>query len=57
MSIHRTPTGSWKVMWRQGSRQRSKTFDRKADATRFATDLARRRNSVLVCRASWTARR
>ena len=30
-------------MWRQGSRQRSKTFDRKGDATRFATDLARRR--------------
>jgi len=32
----------WKVRWRQGGRYRSRTFDRKGDATNFAADVRRR---------------
>jgi integrase len=50
MSVHRVerPDGSlvWRVRWREGgrgSRARSRTFDRKADAVAFDDELRRRR--------------
>ena len=35
MSIHKTKSGRYEVRWRQGRRQRSKSFKRKIDATKF----------------------
>jgi integrase len=42
MSVHRRGD-KWEVRFRDGSRQRSKTFDRKADADVFDTEARRRR--------------
>jgi integrase len=35
----------WRVRWREGSRNRARTFDRKADAARFETDVRRRQQT------------
>jgi integrase len=35
MSIHSKPNGKHEVRWREGSRNRSRTFDTKADAKKF----------------------
>lgn len=42
MSIHRDH-GKYRVRWRQGTQQRSRTFDRKADAELFEAEIRRRR--------------
>jgi integrase len=42
VSVHRRGD-KWEVRYRDGSRQRSKTFDRKADADVFDTEARRRR--------------
>lgn len=39
MSIHKTPSGSYRVKWRIGNKQHSKNFDRKLDAERFESKL------------------
>lgn len=41
MSVHRTKMGKWEVRWREGTRNRSRTFDRKADAARFDGEARR----------------
>ncbi|MDP9276675.1 MAG: tyrosine-type recombinase/integrase [Actinomycetota bacterium] len=41
MSVHRTRSGKFEVKWREGARQRSKTFSRKADADRFDREVKR----------------
>lgn len=41
MSIHPTRTGRWEVRWREGSRNRSRTFDRKGDARDFDGEVRR----------------
>src|SRR5581483_9909003 len=52
MAIVRTPRArtrdKWKVRWRDGDKQRSKTFDRKEDAKAFdaKVTLAKRRGAV-----------
>jgi integrase len=43
MSIHKQPNGNWRVKWREGSRQKSRVFDRKGDADRFELEVRRRR--------------
>jgi integrase len=43
MSVHKQPNGKFKVMWKQGTRQRSKTFDRKRDADLYDADVKRRK--------------
>lgn len=46
MSVQKSKTaGKWEVRWREGSRNRSRTFDRKTDATAF--DSQTRRSSQL----------
>jgi integrase len=35
----------WRVRWREGGRNRARTFDRKGDATRFETDVRRRQQT------------
>lgn len=42
MSIHKRGN-KWQVKWRQGDRQRSRTFLRKGDAITFETDIRRRK--------------
>lgn len=42
MSLHKD-NGKYRVRWRQGGRQRSRTFDRKADADLFEAEVRRRR--------------
>lgn len=42
MSIHREG-GRWRVKYRVGGRQRSRTFDRKGDANAFDAEMKRRR--------------
>lgn len=42
MSIHRE-NGKWRVKYRIGGKQRSRTFDRKGDARTFAAEVTRRR--------------
>lgn len=42
MSVHRHK-GKWSVRFRVGDRNRSKVFDRKADAQRFDAEVTRRR--------------
>jgi integrase len=44
MSIHKRPNGTWKVSYRIAGKQRSRTFDRKSDATTFDADIKRRRS-------------
>lgn len=41
MSIHKTKSGKVEVRWREGSRNRSRTFDRKADAQSFDAKVRR----------------
>src|SRR5215211_6463268 len=41
MSVHRSSRERWEVRWRQGPKNRSRTFDRKADAERFNVDVRR----------------
>lgn len=43
MSIHRTKTGKWEVRYREGRRNRSKTFDLKEDARAFEAEARVRR--------------
>jgi integrase len=54
MSVERAPGGAgWRVRWREGGRgshQRSRTFDRKADAVTFEAELRRRRQAGGVIR-------
>ena len=33
VDVHRRPNGRWEVRWREGGRRRSRSFDRKSDAT------------------------
>ena len=35
VDIHGRPNGRWEVRWREGGRRRSRSFDRKGDATAF----------------------
>jgi hypothetical protein len=42
MSIHKTSRG-YTVRWREGNRNRQRTFDRKGDADTWETDVRRRR--------------
>lgn len=42
MSVHQKPNGKWVVRHRVGTRQRSKTFDRKKDAQLYDGDVRRR---------------
>lgn len=35
----------WRVRWREGARNRARTFDRKGDALRFETDVRRRQQT------------
>jgi integrase len=39
VSVHRTRTGKFEVKWREGKRQRSKTFARRSDANRFDREV------------------
>lgn len=45
MSIHRRPgrEREWEVKWREGGRQRSRSFERKGDAQAFERDVERRK--------------
>jgi integrase/recombinase XerC len=43
MSVHKQPNGKWRVMYRVNGRQRSRTFDRKGDATTFDAEIRRRK--------------
>lgn len=38
-SIHKRPTGSFQVAWRENGKQRTKTFGTKKEAVRFASLL------------------
>jgi len=40
MSVHKR-NGRWQVKWREGDRQRSRTFDRKGDADTFDREVSR----------------
>jgi integrase len=42
MSVHKTTTG-WVVRWRDGARNRQRTFDRRADAQTWDGEVRRRR--------------
>ena len=42
MDLWRKPNGKWQVRWREGSRRRARTFDRKGDAQNFMAWLRRR---------------
>ena len=35
MDVHRKTNGRWEVRWREGTRRRGRTFDRKVDANNF----------------------
>jgi integrase len=43
MDIRKTYNGKWELRWREGNRRRSRTFDRKSDATDYEAWLRRRR--------------
>lgn len=43
MSVHRQPNGRYKVKWKEGGRQFTRTFDRKADADRKDISVKRRK--------------
>jgi integrase len=43
VSVHPTRTGKYEVRYREGTRNRSKTFDRKSDAAGFDTDWKAKR--------------
>jgi integrase len=42
MDLWRKPNGKWQLRWREGSRRRARTFDRKGDAQDFMAWLRRR---------------
>ncbi len=42
MDLHRKPNGKWEVRWREGTRRRGRTFDRKGDARDFIAWQRRR---------------
>lgn len=42
MSVHKTPQGTYRVKYREGDRQRSKTFPTKAAADRYDAEVKRR---------------
>lgn len=42
MDLRRRPNGLWEVRWREGSRRRGRTFDRKSDAQNFVAWQRRR---------------
>lgn len=42
MSIHPKGNGKWEVRWREGTRNRSRTVDRKPDAVRLDAEVRRR---------------
>ena len=44
MDLRRKPNGKWEVRWREASRRRGRTFDRKGDAADFIA-WTRQRNS------------
>jgi integrase len=55
MSIHRTKSGKWEVRYREGRRNRSKTFDLKEDARSFEAEArVRRQRGEHVRRSSDT---
>ncbi len=55
MSIHRTNTGKWEVRYREGRRNRSKTFDLRQDARSFEAEArVRRQRGEHVRRSSDT---
>jgi integrase len=55
MSIHHTKTGKWEVRYREGRRNRSKTFDLKEDARSFEAEArVRRQRGEHVRRSSDT---
>jgi len=55
MSIHRTKTGKWEARYREGRRNRSKTFDLKEDARSFEAEArVRRQRGEHVRRSSDT---
>ena len=41
MSIHKTTSGRYEVRWREGTKQRSRTFDHRKDANQFETEVRR----------------
>ncbi|MGA2929946.1 MAG: hypothetical protein ABSG43_28955 [Solirubrobacteraceae bacterium] len=43
MDISRKPNGKWELRWRESGQRRSRTFDRKGDATAFEADRIRRK--------------
>jgi integrase len=42
MSVHPTKSGKWEARWREGSKNRSRTFDRKGDAQTFDAKAKRK---------------
>jgi len=42
MSVHRTASGKWRVMWREHGRQQQATFSRERDARKADRDIATR---------------
>jgi hypothetical protein len=56
---------AWRVRWREAGRNRARTFDRKADAARFETEVRRRqqtgdlppleggRETLAACAETW----
>jgi integrase len=42
MDVHRKPNGRWEVRWRDGTRRRGRTFERKTDAVNFIAYQRRR---------------
>lgn len=42
MYLHRKPNGRWEARWREGTRRRGRTFDRKSDALSFLAFQRRR---------------
>jgi integrase len=43
LSIHKAASGRWEIRWREGSRNRSRTVDRKSDALRLDAEIRRQR--------------
>ena len=43
MDVQKTYNGKWELRWTEGSRKRSRTFDRKSDAQNFYAWQRRRR--------------
>ena len=43
--INRKRGTGWRVRWRDGTRNRARTFDRKADAVAFEAEVRRRRRA------------